>query len=271
MKTTRWFLRTVAAGGRAGTVGVLALGLVAACGTAGEPGAAGEPGPVGAQAAALTHPDPDNPNPVLFEKDARPFGVSMETWSERHWRWLMSVPFDKNPNLTVGADCRAGQSGPVFFLPFVPPGADGIASCIVPAHRLVALSLVSVFNDYPCPDPTFAPAPGQTLFDFLSTGSKQGLDAVAEIDAALDGQPLRDVLSYRVASDDLMYFKGDLSLQQPFDACITGSRQPAAVDSYFMIFKPLRPGPHTIELRYVSTSGKITGPRTKSFTVLRDD
>jgi hypothetical protein len=64
-----------------------------------------------------------------------------------------------------------------------------------------------------------------------------------------------------------MYFKGDLSLQQPFDNCITGSWQPAAADSYFMIFKPLQPGPHTITLRYVSTTGKVTGPRTKSFTV----
>jgi hypothetical protein len=270
MKTMRWFLGTAAAGRRAWTVGALGLGMVAGCGTAGEPGAVGEPGGVGEQAAALTRRDCDNPNPVLFEKDARPFGVSMETWAERNWRWLMSVPAERNPNVTVGADCREGQSGPVFFLPFVPPGADGIGSCTIPPHKLVALNLVSVFNDYPCPDPTFQPAPGQTLFDFLSTGSKEGLDAVAEIDASLDGQPLREVLSYRVASDDLMYFKGDVSLQQPFDACITGSRQAAAVDSYFMVFKPLPPGLHTVELRYVSTSGKITGPRTKSFTVLRD-
>ena len=242
-------------------LGVLGLCLVGGCGA---------PVEAVAQGAALTASDKDNPNPALFEKDSHPFGLSMETWSEIFARWVWSVPESKNPNFNTAGDCSANQDGPVFFLPFVPSGATNIVSCSVPAHKAIALNLVSILNDYPCPDPTFKPAPGQTLFDFLALGAKQGIDAVAEIDVALDGHPLTDVMSYRVASDDLMYFKGDVSLQQ-IDNCITGSWQPAAANSYFMMVKPLPPGPHTFTLRYVSTTGKITGPRDKNFTVLADD
>ena len=76
------------------------------------------------------------------------------------------------------------------------------------------------------------------------------------------------MLGYHFASNDLMFFKGDLSLQAPIDSCITGQFQPAAVDAYFILFKPLRPGHHVLTRRVVTTRGTISGPNTTIIDVV---
>jgi len=106
----------------------------------------------------------------------------------------------------------------------------------------------------------------KTLFDFLLGGAKEGQDHVASIEATLDGEPLQDVMSYRVASDDLFQFTGDASMEA-FDSCITGSRQPAVVDSFFIVLKPLRRGTHELTVRIVSIFGTVFGPRTITLDV----
>jgi hypothetical protein len=216
------------------------------------------PAPTAVLQPALTHGDRDNPNPALFELDERPFGRSMESWSEDWWRWVYSMPASRNPNATLSVDCGENQRGPMFFLPSFLPGPPSVTrSCTIPRHKTIAVSLVSLLNDYPCPDPNFKPAPGQTLFDFLSTGAAQGQAAdVAEVDASLDGKALQNVMSYHVSSDDLFYLTGDASLQS-FDSCITGSRQPAVAASYFIVLKELEPGPHVFTSRWVSPTGAV--------------
>jgi len=67
-----------------------------------------------------------------------------------------------------------------------------------------------------------------------------------------------------------MVFKGDLSLQGTVDYCITGMFQPAAIDSNFILFKPLAPGHHTITRCIVTTKGTVTGPNTTEIDVLGD-
>ena len=223
-----------------------------------------------AQQSALGQRDRDNPNPALFDKDARLFGASMETWAERWWAWAMSTPLAINPNLDATADCGANQHGPMFFLPHLLTGASTVPrTCAVP-RRPIAVTVASVLNDYPCPDPTFQPAPGQSLFDFLIGGAKEGQDHVASIEATLDGQPLDDLMSYRVASDDLFHFTGDVSMES-FDSCITGAPQPAVVDSFFIVLKPLPPGTHELTVRIVSIFGTVFGPRTITLDVPGDE
>ena len=64
-----------------------------------------------------------------------------------------------------------------------------------------------------------------------------------------------DVLSYRYHSAQLFNIKGDPSLQPVLDGCITGSYQPAIVDGFFMMVKPLSPGFHTIIVHGTNTHG----------------
>lgn len=214
------------------------------------------------EASALTHTDCNDPDPALFATDSRPFGRTMESWAEAWWRWSYAIPLSLNPNDTATADPGQNQHGPVFFLSN--PPIDG-RTFDVQRHKAIAVLLSSVLNDYPCPDPTFQPAPGQTLFDFLSLGAAEA-DNVAEIESSLDGVPLTDLTSHHVTSHKLMHITGDLSLQV-LDACITGTPQPAVIEAYFMMLKPLRPGSHTLTTRITTKAGVVLPRKTRNINV----
>ena len=223
--------------------------LAAACGS----GAQSTPS---IETSAL-HDNGDNTNPVLFEKDAHPYGFSMVTWGERASQWMWGTPVDQNPLLDqTGADCGVNQRGPVWFIaPIAGPRVfSGSRSCTIPPERAILLDIGEDVNDYPCPDPSFQPAPGQSLYDFLIETDKPVMDSVNFLSVSLDGQELNDILSYRYISDDLFTITGDPSMQV-VDACITGSPQPAIMDGFFIMFKPLDPGEHTIVVRGTNTFG----------------
>jgi hypothetical protein len=227
---------------------VVALGLLAGCGGP-DPATGGlEQKPA---EAAVTEHHRRNPNPALFEKDARPYGRSMEHWLEQWVRWVYSVPADRNPFLDPTIDSNQDQSGPVFFL------APGDRTNTIPRHRAIAVTQSIVSNDYPCPDPTFQPAPGQSLYDFLMSAIKPGQDAVQTVEATLDGEVLTGLRDYRTTSDGLFSVVGDLSLQSPLDSCITGTRQPMVADAYLYLIKPLEPGRHLLTTRLVNGSGQV--------------
>jgi len=190
-------------------------------------------------------------NPQAFEPHSRPFGTSMERWSERLWDWVYSIPSSENPLLDLtGVDCAVQQpDGPVWYLPPVlDPGgtATFTRSCTVPHNKALLLLTSGVLNDFPCPDPTFAPADGQTLYEFLLAGAQGGPDSITAQSLILDGVKLAHIFDYRETSDDLFDVNGDLSLQTTLDGCITGSPQPAVSDAFVLMLRPLDPGAHTL-------------------------
>jgi hypothetical protein len=186
-------------------------------------------------------------NPMLYPKDAHPFGKSISTWAERNWQWIYAQPFEHNPFLdTTGADCGVGQHGPVWQLAPIASMMAGTSTrhCTIPHGKALMLNLGSVNDDWPCPDPNFRPPPGQSLYDFLVADALT-YDMLTEMDVRLDGRPVLDPLHYRYTSENLYALKGDPSEVQ-FDPCITGNWQPSVVYGYFLMFRPLRPGKHTI-------------------------
>jgi hypothetical protein len=215
--------------------------------------------------------DCDNPNPMLFEVDARPYGRSIERWTELLWDYIYAVPFDVNPFFDpTGADCAVDQKGPVWFLPSIPGAALGysvVRNCTIPRDRAVLFQLATADNDYPCPDPTFQPAPGQSLYEFLIEGISPIIDNEPPFTVTLDGVEIVNPRNYRFTSDDLFYIKGDLSLQQTFDNCITGKRQPAVSDGFFFMFKPLPPGEHTIVAVGQNRQTGLTMTLTEKLTI----
>ena len=232
---------------------VLAVVLVAVSIGCGADPASQQPGASAAaqtaQAQLQADRDSSNPNPMLYPVDARPFGREIERWAELLWAYIYKQPFDDNPFFDpTGALCGNDQGGPVWFLPSIPGAALGnvvTRSCTIPQGKAIMLQLMTALNDYPCPDPTFQPAPGQSLYDFLIQPLKQAFDNPAPFVITVDGVAIVNPLSYRFTSDDLFYFKGDPSMAQ-FDSCVTGKRQPGVVDGFYFMFKPMPPGQHTI-------------------------
>jgi len=188
-----------------------------------------------------------DPNPGVLPPHSHSYGMTYAEWSTLWWRWAESFPVATNPILDpTGAGCALGQTGPVWFLAGT-FGGPATRTCTVPAGKAILLPLVNILNDYPCPDPTFQPGPGQSLEDFLTEGAEFFIDHVTELEAEVDGVALQDLFDYR-ATSRLFSFTGDTSLQQ-IDACITGSPQAGVSDGYWIMLRPLSVGNHTIHFR----------------------
>lgn len=190
-------------------------------------------------------------NAQAFNPHSHPFGTPMSRWAEKLWSWIFSVPTDHNPFFdTTGADCAVNQpDGAVFYLAPAPdPG--GVAtvsrSCTIPEGKAVLILLSGTFNDFPCPDPSFAPADGQTLYEFLLAGAHAGPDAVNFQNLTVDGDKLRRIFDYHETSPDVFQFTGDLSLKTSLDGCVTGSSQSAVTDNFVIMLRPFSKGAHTV-------------------------
>jgi hypothetical protein len=197
----------------------------------------------------------------------------------KFWEWALTIPFSQNPIMdATGADCAINQSGPVWFL----AGSGGALFgqpvtryCTIPQDVKIFFPIVNTENDYPCPDPSFQPAPHQSLQDFLingnnmpgpyMTGPRQYFDSVDTVLASVDGTPIQNVRDYR-ATSSLFQFTGDPSLTGQFDPCITGSKQPAITDGYWLMLSPLSPGAHTIHF-FASIGGVTLQDVTYKLTV----
>jgi len=175
-------------------------------------------------------------------------------WIPEFWRYLYSVPASQNPELNPSADCGVDQSGPVFFIPGEQQDVY-TRNCTIPDHKPVLFSIWSAFNDYPCPDPTFQPAPGQSLVDFLAQGAQAFDNAVSNLAATIDGKTV-DVSRYRYTTR-LVTFTGDPSLTSTFDGCVTGTSQVGVADGWFVLLL-LSSGDHTLVVTATSPGGHAT-------------
>ena len=193
-------------------------------------------GSVGAQGNARIVP----PNSVVG-------GRTLDQWAAAWTQWAFSHSqavgvYDDGTNF--GLD----QSGPVWF---VQPGCNDRV-CNLPAGVFLMAPTVFGWNDYPCPDPGFAPAPGQSLDDFLVGGMNDILDGVPQefLDGAfgplleVDGVAVQNVAAYRAVSS--MFTMTIDPSWQAWDACVTGEPQQMVAGGWYVILPPLSPGTHTV-------------------------
>jgi hypothetical protein len=207
-------------------------------------------------ATASAEQSESNPNPELYRQDARPFGTDIATWAERATQWIWGTPLDRSPLFDpTGANCAVNQEGPVWYIARIagPPVFSGTRTCTIPRHKAVFLYIGAVVDSYPCPDPNWHPAPGQSLYEFMLADAKAGMNLVDHLEVSLDGRQLSNVFSYRYHSDNLFELTGDPSLREVLDPCITGWGQPAVLDGFFMVFKPLKKGRHVLRVHGTAT------------------
>ncbi len=207
---------------------------------------------------------------LAFGPNAHPYGQDLVEWSERWWQWEVSIPTAQNPSLDLpGSDCTAHQRGEVWNLGVTFAANVVTRSCTVPGDPALGVDLSGILNDYPCPDTSFHPAPGQSLQDFLTQGAQGVVNGVDGLTLTVDGDAVPNLFAYRETTP-LFHFTGDVSLQTSLDPCITGSRQPAVADGYFLILKPLRPGSHVVAFTASDTQGNHASV-TYNLTVLGEE
>jgi hypothetical protein len=206
---------------------------------------------------------------LAFPPESHAYGHSLAEWNQRWWRWALSIPAPVNPSLDpLGVHCAEGQEGPAWYLGSSFGSATVERSCTVPAGKAILVNLSSLLNDYPCPDPNFQPAPGQSLEAFLAEGARQVEDGVNQLSLAVDGVPVPDLFGRR-APTGLFSFTGDVSLQAAIDPCITGTEQQAVSDGFFALLKPLPVGEHTIT--FGAATAAVQTSLTYHINVVRDD
>ena len=231
--------------------------LVAGCGSGAAPS---QPAASATDTAAMRTDREGNddgqrsPRFFIYPGDARVDGKTTLGWIPEFWRYIFSLPASENPELVDSADCGVGQTGPVFFIPGEQHDVY-TRSCTVPARTPVLWPIWSAFNDYPCPDPTFQPAPGQSLEDFLAQGAQAFDDLVKNLAATIDGRSI-DLSSVRYTTG-LVTFTGDPSLTATLDSCVTGSQQVGVADGWFVLLR-LSSGDHTLVVTATAPSGHAT-------------
>ena len=184
-------------------------------------------------------------NSKVYPPNAHPFGQSYKEWTEDWWQWLMTFDCAGSPLLDpTGEHATQNQSGPVFFLVGTTGGAVE-RNVTIPRTKAILFPLINIINDFPCPDTSFHPAPGQTLEDFLQEGAAAFIDLADNLSVTLDGDELNDPENYRFQTD-LFQFTGNPDLTNCLDPCVTGQVQDAVSDGYWMMLKKLHHGNHTL-------------------------
>ena len=144
----------------------------------------------------------DNGRPHIARPAQTIHGKTYAEWGVEWYRWDLGNPTSKASSLDpTGANSFVGQSGPVWFL----AGKSGdqvpvTREVVVPEGKHIFFPLINIINDYPCPDASFQPGPGQTLEQFLAEFAKAVIDTTVDLAAEIDGEPVENIYQYRAAS-----------------------------------------------------------------------
>lgn len=183
-----------------------------------------------------------NPNPRIVPNHGHMYGELSADW----WEWAFSFPRADIPFMNTGGpvDISAGQAGHVWFLAGANSGLQTPRTGTVPTGTKLFFPLANLINDFPCPDPTFRPDPGETLEHFLQRTGNEFLPNLTDLFAEIDGVALKGLATYRVTSS-LFTFTADPAATD-IDPCITGSSQFGVSVGYWLLVNPLPPGEHTL-------------------------
>ncbi len=194
-----------------------------------------------------------------------PFGKLYDRLSVAWWQYALAQPAATNPLVDpTGANCRAGQSGPVFFL----AGTAGSGTftrdaCTVPFGKLLFFPLLNAFDVHTPGDGLDTPE--LVYKDFLTFGFRAD-----QLHASVDGVAVRHLdpatTPYRGCAEPVRGCTGAFSLVFP-DANLfglpAGTYAPAVADGYYLLLLPLRPGVHTIAF---GGTGNFSGPTSQDIT-----
>jgi hypothetical protein len=177
----------------------------------------------------------------------------------------IGAPFAESPIADqTGQYCANGQSGDVWFLAGSYSSDPLTRSCAVPSGKYLMMPAVNYLDDYPCPDPSFGPASGQSLEDFLIADAAAAIDGVDAAALEVDRTTF-DAMDHR-AHSPMFDFAADIGYQA-VDGCITGTTQQFLTDGSSMIVEPLPAGAHTLRATAANPASGFSQDLTWNVTV----
>jgi hypothetical protein len=174
----------------------------------------------------------------IFSPETKPYGLSYEDHIKNFWKYITSVPADKNPwNDKTGEDCAVGQSGTnssVFYL----SGNSGEKSnwtCKIPAGKglFIPVSPMEISEKE---------APNTSIED-LHRIAKKDQDSVTSLYLKIGDKVYNaeDLKKYRKPT-------GDFQMVFPKNALfgVSEGNSSAVADGYYVITEPLEKGNYVI-------------------------
>ena len=183
-------------------------------------------------------------------------GTSYGDWAAAWWQWAFALPVTGHPLFDeTGANCGAGQSGPVWFLGgvFNVSGTAVRTECKVPSGKALFFPILNV----ECAN---VEAAGDTTVDLRKCAGDIA-DTAADLSLEVDGVSVRSLERFRTLSPAFGFVLPDDNLLQAFGliapkgSCFTpeGSTlcEPylASGDGHYVMLSPLSDGAHTIRIR----------------------
>ncbi len=178
-------------------------------------------------------------NSININPDSNPYGLPYEQHVKDFWKWIISIPQDKNPWADdTGANCAIGQletnSSTIFYL----SGNGGGKSdriCKVPAGKGLFIP-VSPFEI------SDKEAPNRSVED-LHKIAKKDQDSVTSLYLKIGDKEYsrQDLGKYRISTDDF-------EVVFPNNAIFGASEglSKAVADGYYVITEPLAKGNYII-------------------------
>jgi hypothetical protein len=169
------------------------------------------------------------PTPVIAVDEIL-YDHSQVEWSEAYLQWIAAFARGSSPiSDTTGALCAAKQEGDVWFLATSDGTAPVVRNCSIPAGKTLFVPIVNTLERSGNKEPSC---------ESMARVAAGSIPHMSRLDMTLDGQPVDDLESHRIATGECFA----LGLRQTPRL----SARTATADGYYVMLRPLPPGPHTI-------------------------
>lgn len=205
-------------------------------------GCGGGGGSDGAPALSVARAAPaGSVNPGIVPLNAHFRGKTYGQWEASFWQWALALPVAPLPH--PFDDCQnrpisARQTGNVWYwsAPDRAPLTCDQSRTVIPAGTAIFLSMLDVEASSLDAPPFFA----TSARDQQQTATAFAGD-ISDLFCSIDGVTVHDITAYRTATGQF-----SISTPTPWVFNHAGGTGTAVADGYFLMLKPLPPGPHTI-------------------------
>ena len=204
-----------------------------------------------ADSANFSVPEDFSLHDYLIAREGFVDGKPLDHYVNEWWKWAYSMQQSKSPVLDPSGEfCGVNQSGPVWFLAGGMGTAQHHRRCEVPAQKYIFFPVINLVSYTPpeeersCKDARLVVGKGATGFRGMSV--------------FVNGRPVNYIERFRISSAECFNLFERVPAQ--FEA---PSVFPSATDGYWVMLRPLPPGPNIIQ--FMGYHMDSSGPYAEMF------
>lgn len=184
----------------------------------------------------------------IFSPEEKPFGLSYQDYVISWWKWLISIPKERNPDRDETGEKAADDQDPklpIFFLSTGSPDHKVERICDVPSNKgiLIPLMPVEVSDKEVKEIERLKIKP--PIIEFMRKKAKKDQDGVIKLSLKIDDKEyqMENLRKYRIKQTDV--FDVDFPKNNIYGVKEIGPAK-AVADGYYVICEALEKGKHTI-------------------------